>query len=78
MSLVFCGNPVKLYPDVDRRFTATLTPSLCIYLSIKMVVSSKIKSAVDRGCFSIRVSDDHEKELQLFTYAVCPIIQIKI
>ena len=30
MSLVFCANSVKLYPDVDRRATDSLTPSLNI------------------------------------------------
>ncbi|KAK2175333.1 hypothetical protein NP493_738g00000 [Ridgeia piscesae] len=33
MSLVFRGNFVILYPDVDRRFTDSLTPSL--HISIK-------------------------------------------
>ena len=34
------------------------------YLSRKSVLLAKIKSADDRKCFTIRVSDDHEQELQ--------------
>ena len=31
MSVVLCANSVKLHPDVDRRFTDSVTPSLRIY-----------------------------------------------
>ena len=37
----------------------------CIYLSWIIVLSSKIKSAVDRRCFTIHVNDVHEQELEL-------------
>ena len=66
MSLVFHRNIVKLYSDVDRRFIDSLKPSLHISIK-KTVLSSIIKSAVDRRCFTIHVSDIHEQELQLFS-----------
>ena len=63
ISLVFRGSSFKLYPDVDMRFTDIFTPDLHIYLSRITVLSSQIKSAVDRRCFTVRVSDDHEQEI---------------
>ena len=54
MSLVFRDNPVKLYPDVDRRFTDSLTPSL--HVSIEKNDTSKINSAVDHRRFTIHIS----------------------
>ena len=60
MSLVLRANAVKLYPDVDRRFIDSLTPSL--HISIRKKGTSKFKSAVDHRCFTIYVSDDHEQE----------------
>ena len=61
----FHKNFVNLYPDVDRRFTDSFR--FCLYLSRKPVLSSKIKPAVDRRCFTIHVSDVHEQELQLLS-----------
>ena len=54
MSLVFHGNFVKLYSDVDRRFTDSLAPSLQISIKKKNVLAkSNQQSIVDVSLFML-------------------------
>ena len=63
MSLVFRGNSsggnfVKLYPDVDRRFTDSLTSSLHISIKNKRYFQAKSnqQSIVDVSLFKLAMS----------------------
>ena len=59
MSLVFRGNFVKLYPDVDRRFSDSLTPSLHNYIYQEIwyfLAKSNQQSIVDVSLFMLAMS----------------------
>ena len=60
ISLVFHGNSVKLYPDVDKGYDEGLTSSLLISIEKNGTFYQKQISS-DRRCFTIHVSDDHEQ-----------------
>ena len=47
MSLGFRGNFVKLYPDVDRRFTDSLTPSLYIYQEKRYFLAKSNQQSIE-------------------------------
>ena len=65
MSLVFRGNFVKLYPDVDRRFTKQFDPKFTYIYQEKRYFLAKLNQLwiVDVLLFTLVISDVHEQEL---------------